>query len=251
MNSNTARIAVALGTSMLSASCSTRTQVLRLERDNLLTIKQAETDIREQAVAATFDPAKFDLYLFLNATVFNQLLQGVDDYRFAVDGGRPIDIHVASIRLDFRPGYPSVLITADATDRKTGIAAHLTLASAVIFQPHPTDPTKMQMRFVVSKVVPDLKWGPFQISRWLFARRLLQLQALQFSQRLPIVDLPLTRDFQIGGPAGQKVVTVPAGNGSMDVRVSWPATLSSGAVAIKHVLVLRNGLHIFANVEGI
>lgn len=245
-----AKTIVAFCLPTLLGACNTTTQLLTLERDNLVAIKKAETSIQVEAANATFDPAKFDLYLFLNAGVFNSLLQGIDDHRFSIDQGRPIDIHVSQVRLEFRPGYPTVVITADATDRKTGLVAELTLASAVLIEPHPTDPKKLVMRFVVSDVVPNLKWGPFELNKWLFARRLMQLKGLEFSQRLPTVDVPITRDFQIGGPAGQQVVNVPAGRGSMDVQVNWPSTLSSGTIAIKHVLFLRNGLHLFANVEG-
>lgn len=242
--------AVAVITFVLGG-CSTQTKLLRLERDNLVTIRDSQRIVRDSSLQSAFDPARYDLYLFLNVSVFNGLLEQFDNFKLEVDAGRPIEVTLKRVRFEFRPGYPSITIAAEAKDPRTGIVAELEMAAAAVLEPDANDPKRLLMRLVVTDVVPNLKWGPFELKKWALARRLAQVEAMQYSRRLPRIEVPLERDFTVGGPAGQQTVNVPTGDGSMTGVVTWPATLTSGSVAIKQVLFLPNGVHVFANVEGL
>lgn len=232
-------------------ACGTTTQMLRLERDNLVLIRNSETAIRDAATQQAYDPSRYDLHLFLNSVVFNEILQGFDDTRFVVGDSRPIDVTIAKVRFEFRPGYPNIQISATARDRKSGAEADLIMAAALTIESDSSDPGSLYLRVVATEVVPNIKWGPLDFSKWAFARRLLQLEGLRFAERIPRVKLPVEKAFELGGPAAERLVTLPTGRGSISGIVRVPDSQVSGTVAVKHVLFLKNGVHILANVEGL
>lgn len=241
----------AVAASLALSGCNTTTRLLRLERDNLVTIRDAERTVSANAAQQAYAPGNYDLYLFLNVGVFNGLLQQFDDFRFEVDAGRPINVTLKRARFAFRPGYPSITIAAEARDPRTGVVAELEVAAGAVMETDPADPGRLLLRLVVTDAVPNLSWGPFELKKWALVRRLAQVEALQYSRRLPRVEIPVEREFVVGGPAGQQSINVPTGDGSMTGTVAWPATLTNGSVAIKHLLFLPNGVHVFANVEGL
>lgn len=243
--------AVALVSLLGLAGCNTTTQLLRLQRNNLAQMKTAESHVRDDAATGMFEPERYDLHLFLNSSVFNDILRQFDNTQIRIPGKRPVDVTLRSVRFEFRPGYPAIQISAIARDVKSGITAELIMAAVVTVETETSEPRSLYLRVVATDVAPDLKWGPLSLRKWAFARRLLALKGLQIANGIPRVKIPIERAFAIGGPPGEQTVTLPTGDGSITGIVRWPGSQVNGTLAVNHILFLANGLHIFANVEGL
>jgi len=234
------------------AGCSTRTQLLELDRDRLLRIEQNATTVNLAAQQSLFRPEDYDLYLSLHRSTFESLLEGFNGATVQIDaGGRPIEITLTTIQMAFRPGSPEVSIDATARDLGTGIEADLKMDTRLLLEGDLSRPDELALRIVATRLVPNLRWGFFDLSRHQFAQRLLTLEAARVTDRLPAISLPLAHDFSIGAPRTTRAITLPVGRGSITGNLTTPSTLSDGQISIKHVVFLRNGVHIFANVEGL
>lgn len=243
---------IGLLAAFLLCGCNTRIQQLELQRDQLLRIESAARATRVAADSGEFDPAKYDFYLLLNRSVFDTVMTSFDGMTLAVPAGdRMVDFTVSSLRMGFRPGNPEVTLVATARDRESGLEAGVDLDTRLLIERDTTQGDALFLRVVATRIVPRVSWGAFDFTRRRFVKRLLALEATKFTERLPRIELPVKSDFRIGGPASTQTVTMPTGNGStITGTISFPRTEQSGAVAVKHILSLRNGIHLFANVEG-
>lgn len=241
---------MAVGTTLLLAGCSTHLQQLRLNRDQLIRLEAAATTARQKAEAGQFDPSRYDLYLHLNRSVFDTITSSFDGMVVEVDAdGRPIDFTVSSIRMNFRPGHPGVTVTANARDRRSGIEAGVDMDARLLIERDSVGARSLYMRVVATRIVPRVSWGPLHFTRNWFVRRLLALEATQFTEGLPRVSIPVTSKFAVGGPAGEQNITLPTGEGTVTGRIRFPATQQQRNVVVKEILSLRNGVHLFADVE--
>ena len=249
MGARTASILLCL----VLAGCSTGVDLLKLQRQQLLDIEKAAVKIDSYAAASHFEPGRYDMYLFLNGGKFNNILQAFDGLKFETEaGGRPLEFTLGEVRTAFRPGYPVMTVKASARDLRSGIAANVELDARWLVESDPQVPDKLYLRLVATRIVPDLSWGPFNLARWRFARQLMQLEATKLTRRLPPVEIPIEQKFEFGNEAGFVDLNgLPTGEGSMDGRLSYPSTKIAGAVRVCHVLFLRNGIHVFADVEGL
>lgn len=234
------------------AACSTQTRLLELDRDRLLRIEQNATEVSASAGQSLYRPDDYDLYLALHRSTFDSLLEGFNGTTVQIDaGGRPVEITLTSIQMAFRPGSPEVRIDAMARDLETGIEAELEMDSRFLLEGDLSRPDELSLRIVATRLVPNLRWGFFDLSRYRFAQRLLTLEASRLTDQLPAVSLPLAHDFSIGAPRTTRTITVPVGRGTMTGNLTTPSTRTDGQISIKHIVFLRNGVHLFANVEGL
>lgn len=234
------------------AACSTQTQLLSLQRDRLLQVEHSATATSQNAQQMLYRPDDYDLYLSLNRSTFDTILGGFNGTRIEVAaGGRPIEITLKTIRMAFRPGSPEVSIDATARDVATGIEADLQMDSRLVLEGDLSRPDELSLRIVATRLVPNIRWGFFDLSRQRFARKLLTLEASRVTERLPTVTLPLAHDFSIGAPLTTRSITLPVGGGTISGNLTVPSTEIDGRIVVKHVVFLRNGVHIFANVEGV
>lgn len=240
-----------LATSLLLAGCSTNVRLLELRRDQLLGIEQAATRTRDVASQGTYTPDRYDLYLMLNAKVFDQILARFDNTVVSVEGDRPIDVTLSSLRMAFRPGYPEVTLAAKALDRKSGTQAEVELDLHLMIEGDPASPDTLYLKAVATRIVPKLRWGPFDFTRWRFARRLLELEAARLTERIPRISIPVQSNFVIGGKSAAQVTRIDTGEGYMLGTLSYPSTERSARISVKHILFLKNGVHVFADVEGL
>jgi hypothetical protein len=144
-----------------------------------------------------------------------------------------------------------VTVAALARDKKTGIEAGVDMDTRLLIEPDSAQPAVMYMRVVATRIVPRVSWGPFHFTRNRFVRRLLALEATRFTERLPRFSIPVSSSFSVGGPEGAQTVTLPAGEGTVTGNIRFPATLQQRKVVVKELVSLRNGIHIFADVETI
>jgi len=243
-----ARIPAAALTLALLTGCSTNLQRLELTRDHLLEVERSADRIGALAAEGRFDPQRYDLYLLLNARVFDQILGGFDNVTLAVEGDRPIDITLSSVRLAFRPGYPDLTVAASAVDRRSGVRAEVDMDLRLIVEGDPAVPNTLYLKPVATRIVPRLRWGLLDFTRWRFARRLMELQAARLTERIPKIAIPVRSEFVIGGPGGTNVVQIPTGAGYIEGNVIYPSTEKRAAISVGQVLFLKNGVHVFANV---
>jgi hypothetical protein len=103
---------------------------------------------------------------------------------------------------------------------------------------------------VATRIVPRLRWGILDFTKWKFAKSLLTLEATQLTERIPRVQVPLRDEFRFGGPAETRSISLPFKDGAAAGNVTTPSTQIGGALVVKQILFLKNGVHIFANVEG-
>ncbi len=239
---------------ILLGGCSTERELLELRRDRLLQIEQNAITARTGVQQGSYDPSKYDIYLALDADVFTRALAQVEGSSTELEAsGRPIKLVVKSLQTRFRPGSPEIDLDVEATDLQTGVTAAVQLDSRLIIEGDPAEPEKLTARIVATNLVPDLRWGPLNLTRSKFAKALLSLEASRFTEKLPAMTLPLAHDFKFGEPAksvdsGQ----LDTGNGSwIRGNISYPATETKGRFAVKNILFLGNGIHLFATVEGI
>lgn len=236
------------------AGCSTDRALLELKRERLLQIEQQALSIRGGAEQGSFDPTRYDLYLALDADVFTRLLEGVEGNTVeVVASNRPIELTVDKVEMTFRPGSPEIELAAKARDVGSGLIAELQMDSRLVIEGEPARPDELLARIVATRIVPRVRWGPFDFTKRKFVRSLLSLEAARFTERLPAARLPLAREFAFGKPAN----SVDSGQ-IKTTRDSWirgnlsfPSTEIRGRFVVHNVLFLENGIHLFANVEGI
>ena len=238
---------------ILLSGCTTNQQLLELKRDQLLSIERKVLATQAGIAQGSYDPEKYDLYLALDADVFDRVLAELTDQTFELEAsGRQLSIVVRSVKMSFSPGNPQVKLDAYAVDRKSSVRADLLLDSRLLIEGDPTRPDTLRARIVATRMVPKLRWGVLDFTRARFVRALLELEAIRFTERLPTVGLPLKQDFGFG----QAAMTVDSGeittgNGSwIRGNISYPSTEVKGQFVVKNVLFLQNGVHLFATIEG-
>ena len=240
------------GLALLSA-CSTGMELLKLQRAQLLEIEKAALNVESYASGAHYDPGRYDLYLFLNSNSFNNILQAFDNLTFETDvGARRVAFTLDRVRTSFRPGYPDMIVAARARDIRTGIVARVEMDARWLVESDEQVTDRLFLRLVARRVVPDLAWGPFSLGKSRFARQLMQLEATKLTRNVPRLEIPVERKFDIGNDAGfVNLAGMRTGDGTMDGRVSYPSTRIRGTIRICHVLFLKNGIHVFADVKGL
>lgn len=246
----------ALATCALFAlcSCSTDRQLLELRRDRLLQIEDSAKEVRDQVPGGVFDPSKYDVYLAIDSDVFQRAFAEVAGSRLEIMAkGRPIAIEIDKFATEFHPGSPEVQLAAKAIDKRTGIEAAVDIDTRLVLVGDPAKPDELTAKIYATRIVPSARWGPLDFTRARFVRSLLSLEASKLTDRLPVMRLPLAREFSFGSGARQfSTGQIPTGNGSW-IRgdVSLPPTLTKGRFVVNQILFLQNGVHIFASVEGI
>jgi hypothetical protein len=242
----TLALLVALG------GCNTTRQSLELKRDQLARMQQNAVALREVADAGSLNPGGYDAYLNIQPELFSQMLQSFDGFTTSLGAGtRPVEIKINSVRLAFRTGTPELVLDLAARDVKTGLTVGIDTDARLILERDATDPDKLFGRIAVTRLVPKANWGPLDFTKARFVRAVLSLEAIKYTERLPRFAIPVTHKFAFGGPAvTQDSGQIPTGDGSwIRGNIALPATLTEGIFAIKQIVFLKNGVHLFANVE--
>lgn len=241
-------LALSIGVS----GCSTTRQSLELRRDQLVRLEQNARSLDEAAVAGEFDPSRYDAYLNIQPAFFEQMLKSFDGATATITAsGRPIELRIASARMAFRSGSPELKLDVAARDVRSGLAVEVDSDARLILERDPAAPDMLYGSIAMTRMVPKAEWGPFEFTKAKFVRSLLSLEATKFTERLPKFAIPVSHRFAFGSPmAVQDSGQLATGNGSwIRGEVSIPSTRTDGVFAIKHIIFLKNGVHLFANVE--
>lgn len=245
------RLWVCLSALMLTG-CGTEVKRLELQRDQLLRVEQATLASADLAEAKHFEADRYDLYLKIAPQIFETLLASFDNTKVPLEvSGRDVEFDIRSVRLLFETGQPMVKLDVAALDRATGVTAELEFDAYALIGGDDEQPGALYLQLVATRVVPNLRWGLLDLGKWRFARALMSLEATRLTEKLPRVELPLRKEFAFGGPAQTRVVQLPVKGGNVAGNVHTPGVEVKGALAVKQVLFLENGVHVFADVEGL
>ena len=126
------RIALVCAAASL-AGCSTDRQLLELKRDRLLRIEQQVLATKIGVEQGSFDPRRYDVYLALDADIFERALGSFKGTTINFDAsGRPIALTVQELQMKFRQGSPEVNLSVVAKDVRTGLTARLAMDSRLL-----------------------------------------------------------------------------------------------------------------------
>lgn len=239
---------------LVLAGCTTERQVLELRRDRLLAVEANAQTVRAAIPDGTYDPARYDMYLAIDADVFQRMFGEIDGTKIeVVSKGRPITIAIDKFATRFRPGSPEVTLAARALDQNTGLDIGLKIDTRLVLEGDPANPGEMTAKIYATRLVPEVRWGPLNFTRARIVRSLLSLEASKLTDKLPAMKLPLAKDFSFGSSArainsGRIAL---AGDAWMSGDVTVPDTRTAGHFVVNKILFLENGIHIFGSVEGI
>lgn len=247
-------IATLTAAALTLSACATGAKTRDIRLDQLSRIEAAAKAIDADIVAGKYDPAKYDLYLMLNRSLFDQLLGGFAGTtgQFSVEG-RPVSITFDKLALDFAPGSPTATIAATAKDLQRNIEVSIALDAQLLIEGDPRTPGALFLKPMVTSVAPQIAIGKLDVTRARFVRALIALKITEYTEKLPMVALPLDRAFSMGGPGGVRPTgRIDTGNGSwIEGNLAFPGTQVSGKLSVARILFLGNGVHLFANVEGL
>lgn len=239
---------------LLLAACSTNRELLELRLDRLNALETNAEEIRDGVKQGIYNPEKYDAYVAIDVDVFQRLIFEAEGQTVEVDAdGRAIQITVETLTTNFRPGSPEITVVATALDKSSGVKAGIELDTRIVLIRDASSPENLTAKVVATRIVPELRWGPIEFTKAKFVRALLELEASKLTDELQGFTLPLTEDFAFGSEAqtfdsGQ----LDTGNRSyIRGNIIVPSTLVSGQFTVKNILFLENGVHIFADLEGL
>lgn len=239
--------------SLLISGCSTQRELLELRRDRLLAIEANAVQVRDAIPQGSFEPERYDAYFALEADVFQRVFSEIEGTSVELDArGRTVTININEFATNFRAGSPEITLSANAVDQSSGVEAGVEIDTRLLISEDPENAGDFLVSVEATRIVPDLRWGPFNFTRARFVRALLALEISKLTDQLPEVRLPLRKDFAFGSPASTfNSGRLNTGNGSwISGNISLPDTRYSGTFAVENILFLENGVHIFASVEG-
>jgi hypothetical protein len=248
------KLAILSMAALTLAGCATGAKTRDIRLAQLDRIEAAARAIDADIVAGAYDPAKYDLYLMLNRSLFDQLLGGFAGVtsQFTLDG-RAVSITFDKLALDFSPGSPTATIAATAKDLQRNIQVSISLDAQLLIEGDPASPGALFLKPMVTSVEPSIAIGKLDVTRARFVRALIALKITEYTEKLPMIALPLDRAFAMGGPGGTRPTgRIDTGNGSwIEGDLTFPGTQVSGKLSVARILFLGNGVHLFANVEGL
>lgn len=246
------RICYTIGLIIALTGCNTTRQSLELRRDQLQRMQTSALSLRDVANAGGLDPSRYDAYLNIQPELFAQMLQSFAGFKTTFDAGnRPVEMRINSVRLAFRTGSPELLLDVVARDVRTGFEARVDTDARLVLEKDTANPEQLFGRVAVTRLVPQANWGPLDFTKGRFVRALLSVEAIKYTERLPRFAIPVSHRFAFGSAAQlQDSGQIPTGNGSW-IRgdINLPSTQTEGVFAIKQIVFLKNGVHLFANVE--
>ncbi len=248
------RRAAAIAGMLMLAGCTTDLTALQIQRAQLAEIETSAQVVNKGLLAGDYDPAKYDFYLMFNRSIFDQVLQGLAGSANTVSiDGKPVEITFTSVALNFHPGSATATIAATATDPANKLVVAIDLDARLLLTSDPAKPGALFLQPEVLRLVPRIQVNNLNVTMAAFVRKLVALKLIQLTQRLPRVALPIVQQFAMGGPGGTRPTgrIATGSNGWIEGNLTFPGSQASGKVVIEKVLVLSNGVHIFANVEGL
>lgn len=202
----------------------------------------------EELKAGKLPPAH-DFHLFIKHAPLNELLNAFKDYKFNLPNDPSVVVTVKSLSINNYGSLPTV--TIDATAIKESISAEL-YAIAVLVPAGAEDPENISFRLKVLSFVPKLKWYFFELTKLKFVKTLLSAEVSKLTDKLPLINLPVSKTIAWGAPASSNSVTIRTSNpaagtdgSTLDLKVIVPSTETTKKLVVTKYAFISSGLHLF------
>lgn len=190
-------------------------------------------------------PGNYDVRFFFSNAFINQSLATINGYRVVLPNDPDIDLRITGVELSTLGALP--VVTLSATAERGSVNADVTMTAVLV-------PTGARHEFQVSvqSLTPRVRLRSLEVSRLPFVQRLLKLRAIDITQGLPTIRLPIEESISIGGPAGTatgRVRTSQEPESHLRFTTTVPATAWTGRIVNPRYFFVRNGVYVFGDVR--
>lgn len=235
--------------SIASTSCNSTEREQKQAQLNVLNeTLSASRSTLEELKAGKLPPA-YDLHLFLSHKSINKVLAAVENYKFTLPNDPSIMVTLKSLSISNSGALPTVTMEASAVRGELSADMY---AVAVLVPAKTADPDAVSFRLKLVAFVPKLKWYVLELTKIKFVEVLLSAEISRITNRLPVIDMPVSKLVSWGAPASSNSVTIrtsdpaPGTDGStLEMKVNYPSTETTRTLAITNYIFLSSGIHIF------
>lgn len=192
-------------------------------------------------------PPYYDTHIYFSNNAFNQALAGFDGFGFALPNDESINIFIESIRISTYGASPVVTLKTKATKGEFTFNVNLT---AILI---PTSESKLgELRLKVLNFTPVAEWYFFESGKADFVKALLAVELNKITDRLPVIQLPVSQAIELGGLERKETVILPTGRDSkLHMEITFPPTKRNRRVEIVRYVFLESGVHVFGVLKNV
>lgn len=222
--------------------------LLKKQQLDLLDKEYANLQATDKFVSANPNPEILgQASAFVSLSTINKILSAADNISGPIQSVPGATFHVTSVRANFPDGFPQLDIIA--WGQKGDLKVTLTV-TAVLEPSIPSgDPSLLQLRVSVLKVVPVIQWSIFHIKLWGFAQDLIHAKIQDYVNTLPAFTIPLTSVMAFSNPQASDPIRIATQAGYVDGLIQIPAFKYNGTLTIDNYLFLSDGLHVYLSVH--
>ncbi len=191
-----------------------------------------------------------DAHVLLSVDTINGFLGVLEGHRLPLSEMPGFEIQIDRAAAVFDPGFPRLSIDgwlqaegAEAGDEERLRLSVLALLAAA---PSPEAPGRLDLSFRLLELAAAEELGG--VGRLLAA--LLESRRQDLIRALPRFSLPLRQELPIALPASRQPVSTQLGKGRLDGELLLPAIVTRLELAVRQVLFLEDGLHVFVSFDG-
>lgn len=185
---------------------------------------------------------------FVSVGAVNQVLAAADNLTQPIPSVRGAKFHVDSIRASFSDGFPQLEIK-NATAQKDDLKLTLTLTAVLEPNIPASDPSKMELRVHILKVIPTVQWSIFHLRLWGFGQEIIHSKLQDYVDALPRFTVPLKASLEFMNLAVSPVLRTSAPAGYVDGVATIPGFDYQGTLVVDRVLFLSDGIHVYASIH--
>lgn len=232
------------------SSCSTTKEILEIEKSKLVKIDRETKIIAIRSENGKFDKDRYDLHFFIGADVFKSALKEFQGSSFPLMvNRREVLITVKKVTPDFKDGACIAKLDIEAFQSDLDLTAKIIIDATFVLQTNKND--EVQLSLHGTNAYPQLKRGEYDLLRLNFLRGLARLEVEKYTEKIPTVSVPLKEDFGFAIPERNQSITENIEKGSISGIVKSPPVRFSGTAQVRESVVLKDGVHLFANIEKI
>jgi hypothetical protein len=199
---------------MSASGCGTSQQVKQLQLAQLRSADAETVALLNHFKSGELPPRKFDIYLFINKSLLDNVLAHANGLTLQLARPRNTVLRIGSLSTAFVGGHPELAVLATASNPDRHLAVTVAIDAHLDLVADPTQPDTLQARVVIENVVPNIRWGFFEIRKWRFSHDMATLELSRLAAQLPRFPIPISHDLTLATPAGKQTMTIPTGNGS-------------------------------------
>lgn len=233
--------------SVLLLSACTSTDRQRKEGE-LALLKQAteqSTLVLNEMRAGKFPP-EYDVHLYFAYDVVNKALEALDHYSFSLPNDPSVTVTIKNVRVSGRGALPNISLSSSAHKQNL----HADLEVGIVLVPAEGNSNGAKLRMKVVSFVPKVSWWIFELTKSKFVNALLNVELAKISEKLPLIELPVSQKVKFGSASATRRESIPTGRGStLDLDITIPETTREREIAIVRYAFLETGLHILGSIK--